>query len=193
MDPWFGKAAVLAATVALVAVRAPHGHRSRTVKVARSRKGPLEAALLAFAWIGFFVPLLWVATPLLSFADYPLLPVPWAAGLALLAGGLLLFHRSHADLGTNWSITLEVREGHRLVTGGVYRRIRHPMYLALLLYSAGMALVLPNGIAGPSYGAAFGVLLAFRLGPEERMLREEFGAEFDAWAARTRRLLPGVW
>jgi protein-S-isoprenylcysteine O-methyltransferase Ste14 len=45
--------------------------------------------------------------------------------------GLWLFYRSHADLGTNWSITLEIREQHRLITQGVYRRIRHPMYSAL--------------------------------------------------------------
>ena len=49
--------------------------------------------------------------------------------------GLWLFYRSHADLGTNWSITLEVREGHRLITQGVYRGVSHPMYSALALYS----------------------------------------------------------
>ena len=104
-----------------------------------------------------------------------------------------LFHRSHADLGTNWSITLEVREGHRLVTGGVYRRIRHPMYTALFLYCLGLALAVPNWIAGPSYLVAFGLLFALRLGPEERMMRETFGREYDDYAARTQRLVPGVW
>jgi protein-S-isoprenylcysteine O-methyltransferase Ste14 len=51
--------------------------------------------------------------------------------------GLSLFYRSHADLGTNWSNTLEVREKHRPITQGVFRRIRHPMYLAVALYSIG--------------------------------------------------------
>jgi protein-S-isoprenylcysteine O-methyltransferase Ste14 len=39
----------------------------------------------------------------------------------------------------NWSIALEVREKHQLVTQGIYRHIRHPMYLALLLYSSALA------------------------------------------------------
>ncbi len=193
MDPAYGRAATVAALVALVAIRAPHGQRSRSVPVARSRRGPLEVAVLAVAWAGFFLPLVWVLSPWLSFADVPLHPAAFAAGLLVLAGGLRLFHRSHADLGTNWSITLEVREGHRLVTGGVYRTIRHPMYTALLLYSAGLALVLPNLVAGPAYLAAMVLVVACRLGPEERMMAEEFGGEHAAWRARTKRLFPGVW
>lgn len=163
MHIWFSKSAVLLAIIALVVIRAPHGHRSRGVKVAKSRKGALEKILLTLAWIGFLVPLLWLTTPVLSFADYPLHPVPFAAGVLLLVVGLWLFHRSHADLGTNWSITLELRENHRLITEGVYRRVRHPMYSALFLYSIGLALVLPNWLAGPSYLVTFGLLVALRL------------------------------
>ena len=137
-----------------------------------------------------------------DFDRYPELKPAWdrrqfiksaAVGTACMALGLWLFYRSHADLGTNWSITLEVREGHRLVTEGVYRRVRHPMYAALLLFSAGQALVLPNWVAGPAYLVAFAILLAFRLGPEERMMAAEFGGEYGAYQARTKRLLPGVW
>jgi protein-S-isoprenylcysteine O-methyltransferase Ste14 len=189
----YAKAVVLAATVAMIAIRAPHGQRSRTTKVKESRRGPREAALLTFAWAAFFVPLVWIATRWLAFADYPLRPAAFAAGVALLAWGLWLLHRSHADLGTNWSVTLELREQHRLVTTGVYERIRHPMYAALFLYSIGQALALPNWIAGPSYLAAFGLLYALRVGREERMMREAFGRDYDDYAARTRRLVPGVF
>jgi protein-S-isoprenylcysteine O-methyltransferase Ste14 len=190
VDPWFAKAVVLAGCVAMVAIRAPHGQRSTKVPVAFRRKGGLETALLTLAWVGFFVPILWVATPWFAFADYPLRPVPFVAGTLVLALGLVLFHRSHADLGTNWSITLEIREGHRLVTEGIYRRVRHPMYLALLLYGLGQALLLPNWLAGPSYLVVMALLAALRVGPEERMMRERFGAEYDAYAARTRRFGP---
>lgn len=193
MDSWWARGAVIAATVAMIAIRAPHGQRSRAVRTERSYKGALETALLTLAWASFVLPIVWVASPWLAFADYPLLPVPFAAGVALFAIGLWLFHRSHADLGTNWSITLEVREGHRLVTGGVYRTVRHPMYLALLLYSAGQALALPNWVAGPSYLAAMLVLVALRLGPEERMMRERFGDEYAGYASRAKRLIPWIW
>ncbi len=132
-------------------------------------------------------------TPWLAFADYPLRPVPYSIGVLCYALGLWLFHRTHADLGTNWSITLQMREQHRLITGGVYRRVRHPMYVALLLYSVGQAFALPNWLAGPSYVAVMTLLVALRLGPEERMLRAHFGPEYDTYVARTKRLIPGVW
>ena len=193
MNPWYAKAAILVSSIVMVIIRAPHGQRSRGVKVVKSAKGKLEIVLLTLAWLGFFVPLLWIATRLLAFADYPLRPVPFIAGVLCLAVGLWLFHRSHADLGTNWSITLEVREGHRLVTHGIYRHVRHPMYLALWLYSLGQTLVIPNWVAGPSYLVTFGVLFVLRIGPEERLMREEFGQDYESYMARTRRLVPGLW
>jgi protein-S-isoprenylcysteine O-methyltransferase Ste14 len=193
MNPWIAKAVVLAASIVLVVIRAPHGGRSRRVKVARSFRSTREVVLLTLAWIGFFVPLVWIASPAFAFAEYPLRLGPLVAGTTCLAAGLWLFHRSHADLGTNWSITLEVRESHRLVTQGVYRRIRHPMYSALLLYSIGQALALPNWVAGPSYLGAMGILCAFRVGAEERMMLETFGPEYAAYMAKTKRLVPGVW
>src|SRR5438309_10139412 len=193
MNPWIAKALVLTGTVVMIAIRAPHGRRSRIVKVATSYKTPLETGLLVFAWIGFFVPLIWVASPTFSFAEYSLGAGPLVAGVMCLVIGLWLFYRSHADLGTNWSITLEVREGHRLITQGVYRRVRHPMYSALALYSVGQALVIPNWVAGLSNLVAFGVLLALRIGAEERMMAQQFGNEYAAYMARTKRLIPHVW
>jgi protein-S-isoprenylcysteine O-methyltransferase Ste14 len=193
MEVWIAKAAVLAANVAMIAIRAPHGHRSRAVKTAKSFKGRLESALLVLAWIGFFVPIVWLASPLFAFAEYPLLPLPFAIGCVLLVLGLWFLHRSHTDLGTNWSITLEVREQHTLVVNGVYQRVRHPMYLALLLHSIGQALVLPNWFAGPSYLVAFGLLFALRVQAEERMMLERFGKDYEAYRSRTKRLVPGFW
>jgi protein-S-isoprenylcysteine O-methyltransferase Ste14 len=145
------------------------------------------------AWIGFLLPLLWVASPALSFADYPLRLTPLVAGTVLLAVGLWLFYRAHADLGTFWSVTLEVRENHRLISHGVYRRVRHPMYSALFLYSVGQALAVPNWVAGPSYLISFAILFAFRIRAEEQMMVEAFGDEYVTYMARTKRLLPGVW
>jgi protein-S-isoprenylcysteine O-methyltransferase Ste14 len=193
MNPWIAKAVVLASTVVMIAIRAPHGRRSRNVRVATSHKTPLETGLLVLAWVGFFVPLIWVASPAFSLAEYPLGTGAFIGGVMCLVIGLWLFYRSHADLGTNWSITLEVREQHRLITRGVYRRIRHPMYLALVLYSVGQALVIPNWVAGPANLIVFAILLALRLRAEERMMGEAFGDEYAVYSARTKRLVPGVW
>jgi len=193
MNPWIAKAIVLAATLTMIAIRAPHGRRSRSVKVATSHKTPLETGLLVLVWIGFFVPLIWLASPALSFAEYPLTLGPLIAGVVCFVVGLWLFYRSHADLGTNWSITLEVREQHRLITRGVYHRIRHPMYSALVLYSLGHALVIPNWVAGPSNLVAFAILFTLRVHAEEQMMSDRFGDEYATYAARTKRLVPRIW
>ena len=81
MNPWIAKVVVLAGTLAMLAIRAPHGHRSRNVKVAKSHKTPLETGILVLAWVGFFMPLVWLASPLLSFAEYPLGIGPLVAGV----------------------------------------------------------------------------------------------------------------
>jgi protein-S-isoprenylcysteine O-methyltransferase Ste14 len=148
---------------------------------------------LVLVWVGFFVPLIWLASPVLSFAEYPLTLGPFITGVMCFVVGLWLFYRSHADLGTNWSITLEVREQHRLITQGVYYRIRHPMYSALVLYSLGHALVIPNWVAGPANLVAFAILFTLRVHAEEQMMSDTFGDEYATYAARTKRLIPGVW
>ena len=193
LNAGFAKAVVLIGMIATLAIRAPHGLRSRSVKVVNSRKGPVEAVLLTFVSIGFLVPLIWIASPWLRFADYPLRVVPFVGGSVCLAIGLWYFWRSHADLGTNWSVTLEVRESHQLVTTGIYERVRHPMYAALLLYAAGQSLLLPNWIAGPFFLVSIVLLVALRLGPEEQIMVDRFGDRYENYSARTKRLVPGIW
>lgn len=192
IDHWVARTVVLAAALALVAIPAL-AHRGAGKRVVRSAKGPAERLLLALVSLGFLCALIWALTPLLGFADYPLRLFAFVPGSACLAVGLWLLHRAHADLGADWSITLEVRDGHRLATAGVYRRLRHPMYLALLLFGLGQALVLPNWLAGPAYLAALALLVACKLGPEEGLMTETFGADYQAYRARTWRLLPGLW
>jgi protein-S-isoprenylcysteine O-methyltransferase Ste14 len=193
MNPLIAKAVVLAGTVVMVAIRAPHGRRSQSIKVARSYKTPLDVGLLVLAGAGFLIPLVWIASPVFSFAEYRLRTGALLAGVMCLVLGLWLFYRSHADLGTNWSVTLELREQHQLITRGVYRRIRHPMYSALVIYSIGQALVIPNWVAGPANLIAFALLFALRVGAEEKMMVQQFGHEYDGYTARTKRLIPGVW
>jgi len=193
MNPWIGKAVILVACIVMVVIRAPHGRRSRQVKVARSYKDRVEMVLLTLVWIGFLVPVIWALSGVFSFADYALRPLPFILGVLCLAAGLWLFHRSHSDLGRYWSITLEMRQEHRLITQGVYRDVRHPMYTAFFLYSIGQVLVVPNWIAGPSYLVTFGLLFAFRLRAEEKMMLDAFGDDYAAYMARTKRLIPGIW
>ncbi len=194
MPSWLAPAAYLVGTVAMFVLRAPHIRRSTQVPVTVSRIGAREKVLVSLVAVGLLLlPLLWITTDLLDCAKRQ--PRAWAfgAGIVAYALGLWLLHRSHVDLGRNWSNTLQIREGHRVVTEGVYRRIRHPMYAALLLHALGQALVVPNWLAGPGFLVAFVLLVALRLGPEERLMLETFGPTYAQYQSRTRRLLPGVW
>lgn len=184
-----GQIAWLAGLVAWYVIRWPHHRRSRRVPVAVRRDRGLEVALLAWSFAGLFpVPLAWVAFGWPAWADY--VPGVWQipAGVVVLVLAMALFQRTHRDLGRNWSVALEVREGHVLVTTGVYARIRHPMYAAFWLWALAQALLLGNFVAGLAGLVGFGTLYAARVGREERLLEAAFGDAYRAYRARTRRL-----
>jgi len=150
-----------------------------------------ELILIAVLFLGtVLLPALYLFTPLLSAADYrsPAWALP--TGAALMAAALWLFWRSHVDLGPNWSVTLEVREGQQLVTHGVYSRIRHPMYAAIWLFSAAQALLLANWVAGYAALLTFALMYFVRIPREERMMLDSFGQRYSAYMAQTGRLLP---
>lgn len=194
LNPWFGKAAILGIIAAIVVIRAPFGSQSRRIPIAADHRGPRETAVLALAWLGSMIlPLLWVFSPLFAIAEYPLIPVVFASGVIVAASGLWLFRRSHIELGKNWSISLDLREGHQLVTSGLYRHVRHPMYTSIFLYALGQALVVPNWIVGPANLVAFFVLFAVRVQSEEQMMADKFGDQYRNYLAKTKRLIPGIW
>jgi protein-S-isoprenylcysteine O-methyltransferase Ste14 len=194
MNPWLGNALVLVGIIGTAVIRAPHGRRCGKVRVVESRRNRLEIILLALMWIGMMIlPLVSIVTPFVSFADYPLHAFPFFVGAVCLIFGLWLFYRAHTDLGTNWSISLELREAHQLVTGGVYERVRHPMYTAILSLALAQALLLPNWLAGPSCLLAFLLMLTLRLGREEDMMRDKFGDTYVAYVGKTKRLISGIW
>ncbi|MCH8149128.1 MAG: isoprenylcysteine carboxylmethyltransferase family protein [Planctomycetes bacterium] len=191
MNPWYGKSAVIVSLVVYIIIRAPHGRRSMKVPIAEDRKGGLEIGLLIGAWLGTtIVPVVWITTSLFAVAEYTLHPVPYGVGLGMMVLGLWLFYCSHTDLGTNWSVTLQTREEHSLVTTGIYSRIRHPMYSSMFALGVAQALFLPNWIVGPAYLVSFGLLYVFRVRIEERMMLDRFGTEYEDYVQRTGRLIP---
>jgi protein-S-isoprenylcysteine O-methyltransferase Ste14 len=194
MNPGFGKVLILISIVSTVIIRAPHAGRSRKVVIVESRKGRLEIVLLALMWIAVMIlPLVSIFTSFHSFADYPLHPVAFTIGVVVLCPGLRLFYSSHADLGKNWSISLGIREHHRLVRSGVYRLIRHPMYTAIFLQAFAQVLLLSNWLAGPSCLLAFLPMFALRVGREEQMMHKTFGEAYADYMNRTNCLIPHLW
>lgn len=177
--------------VVMAAFRLYYRWRARDNRIVVNRKDALEIVLLAQAVAGMvFIPLTYVFSLRLEFADYQL--PSWAGwiGTAVFVFALLLLWRSHADLGQNWFQTLEMRKEHKLVMSGVYKYIRHPMYAAFLLWGVAQPLLLHNWLAGFSHLAAFSLLYLLRVRREERMMLDYFGDEYRDYMRRTGRLFP---
>lgn len=176
------------------AMRYPAMRRARRQKTRVDRRSTLDISLLVLCTVGLvFMPIVWRLGIFDSVADRGQGIVPVILGTLTGIAFLWLFRRSHKDLGKNWSVTLEVREGHQLVTQGVYAHVRHPMYASFLLWGVTQALLIPNWIAGPAGLVAVIALYAVRQSREEAMMRDTFGAEYDAYCARTKRLVPGIF
>jgi protein-S-isoprenylcysteine O-methyltransferase Ste14 len=113
-------------------------------------------------------------------------------GVALYAGGGVLRLWPVFILGRRFSGLVAIQPGHELVTDGLYSRIRNPSYLGLLVLSLGWALAFRSGV-----GVLLAVLnippLVARMNSEERLLHAQFGQEYEAYRARTWRLLPGLY
>jgi len=161
-------------------------------KIAR-RRDRTETLLLFVVFVGnMLLPLIYILTPWLRFADYRLPGWgPWV-GVGVMILALWLFWRSHADLGRNWSITLEIRRDHELIKSGVYRLVRHPMYASIFLFGLAQGLMLSNWLAGWAAVATFAVMYFVRTPREERMMVENFGEGYREYMEETGRLWPKV-
>jgi protein-S-isoprenylcysteine O-methyltransferase Ste14 len=183
-----------AGAIAWYAIMHPHVRRSRKTPTAQRHERVREHVLMAISFTGLFaVPAIYSFTGAPRFADYPFRPPLAWLGVLVLVPALLLFFHTHRRLGRFWSVTLEIRQNHGLVTDGIYRFVRHPMYSAYFLWALSQALLLPNWIAGPAGLVGFGTLFAFRVGREERMMLAAFGDAYAEYAARTKRIIPGVF
>jgi protein-S-isoprenylcysteine O-methyltransferase Ste14 len=152
----------------------------------------LDTALLMIllvAWVAAVV--VYVAGPQLVARFSVPLPawIRWSAVAAAVAG-LALLWRADRCLGENLSVTLRIRDNHTLVTSGPYRRVRHPIYTATLIYAAAMGLITANYLLAALFVVPMVVLVMLRVGREEAMMIGAFGAEYRAYMSRTGRLIP---
>jgi protein-S-isoprenylcysteine O-methyltransferase Ste14 len=134
-------------------IRFPHRMRNkqerRQKKLSESQFTAADVLLDIVAFVGLQVlPLVYIFSTWLDFADYTL--PAWAGwiGAGVFTIALLLLWRAHADLGLSWSPTLEITPKQELVTRGVYRHIRHPIYASVWLWGIAQPLLVQNCLAG---------------------------------------------
>lgn len=111
------------------------------------------------------------------------------AGLVLYGVGVTLRLLAQKALGDCFSAYVTLQPNHRLVQEGIYRSIRHPLYLGLVLVSVGMALVFASWLALPILILAM-TFVFDRMPKEERLLAGHFGREFEDYQHRTSKLIP---
>jgi protein-S-isoprenylcysteine O-methyltransferase Ste14 len=117
--------------------------------------------------------------------------VRWVGVIVFIAGTMLRMWPVFV-LGNRFSGLVAIQPGHRLVTTGIYGVIRHPSYGGLLMGSLGWSLVFRAG-TGVLLTALTLLPVLARIHAEEAMLQSHFGAEYDAYRARTSRLIPGIF
>jgi protein-S-isoprenylcysteine O-methyltransferase Ste14 len=181
----------LAVLLTYIGIRGVFAQRTKSNEKAVSEVNARDRILVLAVFIGStLLPLAYIFTPWFAFADYQLPRSALWGGVIVSIAALWLFWRSHADLGRNWSITLEMRKGHELVSSGVYRVVRHPMYAALWLLGLAQGLLLQNWLAGWSALVPFAILYFVRVPHEEEMMWRFFGDDYRAYAETTGRVFP---
>lgn len=139
--------------------------------------------------IALLVP---VAAALTEFGPRVGPSVAWTA-VAIMLAGLVLQRWAQHSLGKNFTLALQSAEDQRICTCGPYRLIRHPAYLAQILIWDGLAWTSRSIIAGIIIGALAVVAYIYRLSEEEQVLVNSLGAQYQAYAGKTKRLFPYLW
>ncbi|MEA2368820.1 MAG: hypothetical protein QOH38_1538 [Thermoleophilaceae bacterium] len=138
-----------------------------------------------------------IALAFLASGAGPRLPGPdWlppAIGIPVMLAGAALRWWSVVTLGRFFTVTVGVADDQRLIDTGPYALLRHPSYTGMLVVYLGLGIGLDSWLSILAGVVIPGLACAYRIGHEERQLREGLGQSYDDYARRTRRLVPGLW
>lgn len=138
-------------------------------------------------WLSIIGYLIYPPVLAWSKVDFPAL-VRWiGVGTGFIC--VLLIYWLFSSIGTNISPTVSTRKEHKLVTRGIYRWVRHPLYSVGTLLFLSFAIIASNWFIAAMAGLSF-ILLAVRLPNEEAHLIEKFGDEYRKYMKTTGAFLP---
>jgi protein-S-isoprenylcysteine O-methyltransferase Ste14 len=176
--------------IAELIIRIPFAISKKSQIVLQKTNDKRENILLGLLSLTMLPPLVYSVSNRLTSFNYALPDWLGWLGLGILLISVLIFWRSHYDLKGNWSATLEIYQEQKLITDGIYKFIRHPMYLSQFLSSITQILILQNWIAGPIRLIFFLPFYLLRKENEERMLEERFGQQYLHYKEQTGSLFP---
>ena len=112
--------------------------------------------------------------------------MPFIAGIALLLW-------VHLHLSRNFSGTVQIRPGGKVIQTGPYAYVRHPMYWSFLLIDVGFALLTDNWLLAGGFLLIVGIVVMVRLPVEERALLEAYGKDYEEYSKRTGKFFPKIF
>jgi protein-S-isoprenylcysteine O-methyltransferase Ste14 len=125
------------------------------------------------------------------------IPIPWSwlllVSLLLLVGGLAIRWVAIITLGRFFTATVAIHSDHRVISTGIYRRIRHPSYSGLLLAFLGLALAYGNWLSLIAIFVPITAAVLYRIRVEEASMVEGLGQEYLDYRRSTDCLIPGVY
>lgn len=147
--------------------------------------------LPVFGIIGLLSGFLPAYTDRIDFLTFGGEGVRWLGALLFILGGALRLWPVFV-LGKRFSGLVAIQPGHTLVTDGIYRTLRNPSYLGMMVIGIGWALAFRSVVGLVLAGLTLIPLIA-RIHSEEALLRAQFGSEYEAYCGKTWRLIPGIY
>jgi len=188
---FFANPARIALTIVLFALSGAALFTSGNLSSGEREDRSNRWVLWVFAVIGLLAAWLPAYSERIEFWTFGGDAVRWLGVLLFALGGALRLWPVFV-LGHRFSGLVAIQKGHRLVTTGIYSRIRNPSYLGLLISSLGWVLAFRSGVGVLLTALLIPPLIA-RMKAEEKLLQTQFGADYDVYRARTSRLIPGIY
>lgn len=165
--------------------------RWRSERTERTERRSFVVIVVLFAGGVALARLARHAVPALSYPVHG--PALQAVVLGVAWAGIALRLWSIVTLGRFFRGTVHIQHGHKVVDSGPYRWVRHPSYSGMLLAVLAFAVLFGNALSWLLFAVCILAAVLYRIRVEERMLLDALGEEYRAYAARRRRLVPGLW
>jgi protein-S-isoprenylcysteine O-methyltransferase Ste14 len=165
--------------------------RAVSVQVKREKRSVVATGtMLLFAAAVYFIIILRIG--MISTVSPAIRLLCASTGLTLVIAGAIVNIKGRLALGRNWADQIKIYETQTLITTGVYRWIRHPLYASLIWMFYGFSLIYRNYVAFLATSLVFVPFMYYRAGQEEKLLEEQF-EQYRPYRQRVGMLFPKLW